>query len=98
MIMQGRLHNSSVLGLLLHGDLDLVEQTAEHVHHDHLQDGECPMLCCQSGPIFVENCVPLLQVIRQLSKRGMEVGEVAHFSDDGVEMVYLGLLAVSLDL
>ena len=85
------------MGLHLHGELDLVEQTAEHVHHDHLQDGECPMLCCKSDPIFGDDCVLRLQVIRQLSKRGMEVGEVGHFSDDGMEMVYLGLSAVSLD-
>ena len=86
------------MGLHLHVELDLVEQTAEHVHHDHLQDGECPMLCCKSDIIFGGYCVLRLQVIRQPSKRGMEVGEVGHFSGDGMEMVYLGLLAVSLDL
>ena len=37
-------------------------------------------------------------MFKQLSNRGMEVGEVGHFSGDGMEMVHLGLLAVSLDL
>ena len=86
------------MGLHLHGELDLVEQTAEHVHHDHLQEGECPMLSCKSATIFGDYCVLCLQVFRQLSKSGMEVGEVGHFSGDGMEMVYLGLLAVSYDL
>ena len=86
------------MGLHLHVELDLVEQAAEHVHHDHLQDGECPMLSCKSNPIFGDYFVLRLQLFRQLSKRGVEVGEVGHFSDDGMEMVYLGLLAVSLDL